>query len=166
MTSCWRETIPRIGTVIVGTEESVVHLADYHRARRRFGDPNQANRHHAGDTSAVAATVLRSMDCQRKTLLSRSHSSRSTAPPRRLWRPKDAASWWYGASTFPASVRRSISAAPSSREGSSISPARTSRWRPAAPHRVTFKSSQIVFRVDAQAKPGATPIVGRLLRMD
>ena len=30
----------------------------------------------------------------------------------------------------------------------------------------TFKSSQIVFRVDPQAKPGATPVVGRLLRME
>ena len=29
-----------------------------------------------------------------------------------------------------------------------------------------FKSSQIVCQVDAHAKPGTTPIVGRLVRMD
>ncbi len=37
---------------------------------------------------------------------------------------------------------------------------------PGGLYAATFKSSQIVFRVDPQAKPGATPIVGRLLRMD
>ena len=29
MKSCWRETITGIGTVIVGTEESSVHLAEF-----------------------------------------------------------------------------------------------------------------------------------------
>ena len=37
---------------------------------------------------------------------------------------------------------------------------------PGGLYAATFKSSQIVFRVDAQAKPGVTPIVGRLLRME
>jgi len=37
---------------------------------------------------------------------------------------------------------------------------------PGGLYAATFKSSEIVFRVDAQAKPGATPIVGRLLRME
>ena len=37
---------------------------------------------------------------------------------------------------------------------------------PGGPYAPTFKSSQIVFRVDAQAKPGATPVVGRLLRLE
>ena len=29
MKSCWRETISGVGTVIVGTEQSAVHLADF-----------------------------------------------------------------------------------------------------------------------------------------
>jgi hypothetical protein len=37
---------------------------------------------------------------------------------------------------------------------------------PGGLYAATFKSSEIVFRVDAQAKPGATPIVGRLLRLE
>jgi len=37
---------------------------------------------------------------------------------------------------------------------------------PGGLYSATFKSSKIVFRVDPQAKPGATPIVGRLLRME
>jgi hypothetical protein len=37
---------------------------------------------------------------------------------------------------------------------------------PGGLYAASFKSSKIVFRVDEQAKPGATPIVGRLLRME
>jgi hypothetical protein len=37
---------------------------------------------------------------------------------------------------------------------------------PGGLYAATFKESEIVFRVDAQAKPGATPIVGRLLRIE
>jgi hypothetical protein len=37
---------------------------------------------------------------------------------------------------------------------------------PGGLYAATFKSSQIVFRVDALAQPGATPVVGRLLRME
>jgi len=37
---------------------------------------------------------------------------------------------------------------------------------PGGLYTATFKTSNIVFKVDPQAKPGATPIVGRLLRME
>jgi hypothetical protein len=37
---------------------------------------------------------------------------------------------------------------------------------PGGVYSATFGSSKMVFRVDPQAKPGATPIVGRLLRME
>ena len=37
---------------------------------------------------------------------------------------------------------------------------------PGATYAATFASRRIVFRVDPQAKPGPTPIVGRLLRLE
>ena len=37
---------------------------------------------------------------------------------------------------------------------------------PGGTYAATFASRRIVFRVDPQAKPGPTPIVGRLLRME
>src|SRR5437879_1195294 len=40
--SCRRETISGAGTIIVGTEESAVHLADV-KAEKTNCDPNQAN---------------------------------------------------------------------------------------------------------------------------
>ena len=58
--SCRRETISGAGTVVVGTEESTVHLADV-KAEKTNCDPNQANAT-TRETSGVAATVLRSVD--------------------------------------------------------------------------------------------------------
>src|SRR6185436_10193155 len=58
--SCRRETINGTGTIIVGTEESAVHLADV-KAEKTNCDPNQANAT-TRETSGVAATVLRSVD--------------------------------------------------------------------------------------------------------
>ena len=37
---------------------------------------------------------------------------------------------------------------------------------PGGTYAATFGTSKIVFRIDPQAKPGATPIVGRLIRLD
>ena len=58
--SCRRETISGTGTVIVGTEESIVHLADL-KAEKTGCDPSQQNAT-TRETRAVAATVLRSVD--------------------------------------------------------------------------------------------------------
>ena len=162
MKSCRREKISGVGTVIVGTEESTVHLADV-KAEKTNCDSNQANAT-TRQTSGVAATVLRSVDRARRLP--------AGATAHALWRIAARGSQGTrqadrcSASTFPASARRSIWAAPSSREGSSTSPARTSRWCPAASTRPRSSRRKIVFRVDPQAKPGATPIVGRLLRME
>src|ERR1700745_3170841 len=41
MKSCWQETISGIGTVIVGAEQSAVHLADF-KADKVPCDPNQS----------------------------------------------------------------------------------------------------------------------------
>ena len=53
--SCRRETISGAGTVIVGTEESAVHLADV-KAEKTNCDPNQANAT-TRETSGVAHCV-------------------------------------------------------------------------------------------------------------
>ena len=158
--SCRRETINGVGTVIVGTEESAVHLADV-KAEKTECDPSQA---HATtrETSGVAATVLRSVD--KHASLPQPQLTLYGASP--LVEAKGRGTLVIGASTCRASVSRSIWAARSSRDSSSISPAQNVALAPGGLYAATFKSSQIVFRVDAQAKPGATPIVGRLLRME
>jgi hypothetical protein len=161
MTSCRRETISGIGTVIVGTAESVVHLADV-RSEKSDCDSNQA---HATTqaTSAVAATVLRSVD-----------ASKAALPEPQLT--------LYGASPFVEAKgrgtlivrrldvvgeRQQVDLAGTQLKGRFFDFAgENAALVPGGLYAATFKSSQIVFRIDPQAKPGATPIVGRLLRMN
>jgi hypothetical protein len=162
MTSCRREKISGIGTVIVGTEESIVHLAEI-SAEKTDCDSRQS---HATtrETSEVAATVLRSVD-----------TSKTAALPQ----PQLTL---YGASPFieargrgRLTVRRldlvgerqQIDLGGTQLKGRFIDFARENvALVPGGLYAATFKSSQIVFRVDPQAKSGTTPIVGRLLRME
>jgi hypothetical protein len=159
--SCRRETISGAGTVVVGTEESAVHLADV-KAEKTNCDPNQANVT-TRETSGVAATVLRSVD-----------SSKAAAPEPQLT--------LYGASPLVEArgrgklvirrldvpgERQEISLGGTQLKGRFLDFARENvALVPGGLYAATFKSSQIVFRVDPQARPGATPVVGRLLRMD
>jgi hypothetical protein len=59
MKSCWRETISGVGTVIVGSEQSAVHLADF-KTEKVACDPTQAQRI-GKELGESAATVVRSM---------------------------------------------------------------------------------------------------------
>jgi hypothetical protein len=159
--SCRRETISGAGTVVVGTEESAVHLAEV-KAEKTNCDPNQANVT-TRESSGVAATVLRSVD-----------SSKAAAPEPQLT--------LYGASPLVEAKgrgklvirrldvpgeRQEISLGGTQLKGRFVDFASENvALVPGGLYTATFKSSHIVFLVDAQAKPGATPIVGRLLRME
>jgi hypothetical protein len=59
MKSCWHETISGIGTVIVGTEDSAVHLAEF-KADKVPCDSSQADRI-GKEVGESAATVVRSL---------------------------------------------------------------------------------------------------------
>jgi hypothetical protein len=161
MKSCRRETISGIGTVIVGTEESIVHLADV-KGTTTECDPGHA---HATtkETSEVAATVLRSLGT----------SASSTIKPQVTL---------YGASPLVEAKgrgtllverldvtgeRQQIELNGSQLKGKFFDFA-TANWAlsPGGIYTAKFGSSQVLFRIDPQAKPGATPIVGRLLRME
>ena len=62
MKSCWRETISGIGTVIVGTEQSAVHLAEF-KADKVACDPSQSQ-HVGREVGESAAAVVRSLNEQ------------------------------------------------------------------------------------------------------
>jgi hypothetical protein len=160
MKSCRREKISGIGTVIVGTEESIVHLADV-KGEKTDCDPGQS-RATTRETSAVAATVLRSVD------------KNASLPKPRLT--------LYGASPLVeargrgrltvqrldiAGERQQIDLNGNQLKGRFFDFATANRaLAPGGLYAATFNSSKIVFQVDPQAKPGATPIIGRLLQMD
>jgi hypothetical protein len=65
MKSCWRETISGIGTVLVGTDQSSVHLSQF-KADKVPCDSSEADRisKEAGES---AATVVRSFTIARET---------------------------------------------------------------------------------------------------
>ena len=160
MQSCRRETISGIGTVIVGTEESVVHLADV-KAEKTACDSNQSHAINRA-TSEVAATVMRSV-----------------VPVNTLPKPQLTL---YGTSPFVhangrgtlvmerldvTGERQQIDLDGKQLKGRFFDFASANRaLAPGGVYAATFGASKIVFRVDPWAHPGATPIVGRLLRME
>ena len=160
--SCRRETISGAGTVVVGAEESAVHLAEV-KAEKTNCDPNQANAT-TRETSGVAATVLRSVDSSKAASLPQPQLTLYGASPlveakgrgKLIIRRLDVAG-----------ERQEISLGGTQLKGRFFDFASENvALVPGGLYAATFKSSQIVFQVDAQAKPGATPIVGRLLRME
>jgi hypothetical protein len=159
MKSCRRETITGVGTVIVGADESMVHLAEVNAARTEC-DPAQSHAT-ARETSDVAATVVRSL-------------VKGAAPSPQLT--------LYGASPLveargrgtlvfdrldQKAERLQFDLTGNQLKGRFYDLAGTSRsLAPGGTYAATFASRRIEFRVDPQAKPGPTPIVGRLLRME
>ncbi len=161
LNSCQRETIKGIGTVIVGTEESSVHLADVKSEKT----PCDAAHSHATarETGEVAATVLRSVS----GAATASNTSQVTL---------------YGASPLVEAKgrgqlvierldvtgeRQKIDLDGSQLKGKFFDFARANRaLTSGGVYLATFGRSRIVFRIDPLAKSGATPMVGRLLRMD
>lgn len=159
MKSCRRETIAGVGTVIVGQDESMVHLAEVNGTKTEC-DSGQAHAT-ARETSDVAATVVRSL-------------GKGPVPSPQLT--------LYGASPLVEAKgrgtlvfdrldqkgeRQQIELTGNQLKGRFYDLAGTSKpLTPGGTYAATFASRRIVFRVDPQAKPGPTPIVGRLLRME
>jgi len=160
MQSCRRETISGIGTVIVGTEESVVHLAEV-KAEKTACDSNQSHAINRA-TSEVAATVMRSV-VPINTLPKPQLTLYGTSP---LVQAK-------GRGTLVmerldvTGERQQIDLDGKQLRGRFFDFASANRaLAPGGVYAATFGASKIVFRVDPWAHPGATPIVGRLLRME
>jgi hypothetical protein len=160
LNSCRRETISGIGTVIVGTEESSVHLADV----KAETTPCDAVHAHANEreTSEAAATIVRGIG----------NDIAANNPQATL----------YGASPLievkgrgelvmerldVTGERQSFKLDGKQLKGRFFDFASTKRaLTPGGTYAATFGKSRIVFKIDPLAKSGATPIAGRLLRMD
>ncbi|XIA63749.1 hypothetical protein ACFIOY_32650 [Bradyrhizobium sp. TZ2] len=162
MNSCRREKISGVGTVVVGTEESVVHLADL-KAEKTDCDPGQS-RVATRETRAVAATVLRSVDKDKAGSLPQPQLTLYGASP--LVEAKGRGKLTLRRLDL-VGERQEINLGGTQLKGRFVDFASENvALVPGGLYAATFKSSQIVFRVDPQAKPGATPIVGRLIRME
>ncbi len=153
-------TITGIGTVIVGTEESSVDLADI----RSETTPCDAAHAHASDreTSEAAATIVRSI----------AGDNNSNAPQATL----------YGASPLvevkgrgelvverldATGDRQKFALDGKQLKGRFFDFASVHKALvPGGIYLATFGKNKIVFRIDPFAKSGATPMAGRLLQMN
>ena len=161
MKSCRRETITGVGTVIVGTDESMVHLAEVDAEQ----DELRSAQVHATTraTSDVAASVVRSLEEGQNAPSGPQLTLYGTSP---LVEAKGR-----GTLVFERldqkGERQQFDLTGNQLKGRFYDLAGTSKsLTPGATYAATFASRRIVFRVDPQAKPGPTPIVGRLLRME
>jgi len=158
MKSCWRETISGIGTVIVGTEQSSVHLAEF-KAGKVPCDTTQAERinKEAGES---AATVVRSLKDEKGP------------PPLML----------HGQSPIVATSERGKLVVErldvkGERHEVDLAKAQPSRGKfydlaksnialkPGGAYSITVNSKSAAFVVDKGAAPGAGPVIGRMVTL-
>lgn len=159
MKSCWRETISGVGTVIVGSEQSAVHLADF-KTEKVACDPTQAQRI-GKELGESAATVFRSLKDEHKG-----------PPPLVL----------HGLSPIVSTSERGKLVVErldvkSERYEVDLSGAQLTHGRfydlgknnialtPGGAYSITVKSKFAAFVVDPNATPGAGPVIGRLVTL-
>jgi hypothetical protein len=159
MKSCWHETISGIGTVIVGTEQSAVHLAEF-KADKVACDPSQSQRI-GREVGESAAAVVRSLNAVSSTspplvLHGLSPIIATSDRGRLVVERLDVKGERYDVDLTPASMTR----------GKFYDFARTKiALKPGGRYSATLKSKQVVFLIDADAEPGASPIIGRLVSL-
>lgn len=160
MKSCWRETITGIGTVIVGAEESMVHLGEVKAGKVQCDSSHsQLVDREAGES---AATVVRSMNenasmSPRFTLYGLSPVVETTGRGKLVVERLDIKGERYDVDLATASVVR----------GKFYDFSKThTALKPGGVYSVSLGSRRAVFLVDRRAEPGPTPIIGRLVRLE
>ena len=160
MKSCWRETISGVGTVIVGSEQSAVHLADF-KTEKVACDPTQAQRI-GKELGESAATVFRSLKDDPK----------KGPPPLVL----------HGQSPIVSTSERGKLVVErldvkGERYEVDLANAQPMHGRfydlgksnialtPGGAYSITLKSKFAAFVVDPNAAPGAGPVIGRLVTL-
>src|ERR1700716_4098565 len=158
MKSCRRETISGVGTVIVGAEESMVHLGELKAGKVQCDSSHsQLIDREVGES---AATVVRSMDGKlsmspRFTLYGLSPVVETTGRGKLVVERLDVKGERYDVDLTAASVVR----------GKFYDFARTSTTlKPGGTYAASLGSRRAVFLVDRRAEPRPSPIIGRLGR--
>src|SRR5579859_5426601 len=155
MKSCWRETIKGVGTVIVGAEESLVHLGEVQGSKVRCdSDHAQLIDREIGES---AATSFRSIEDNvsaqpRFTLYSLSPVFETTGRGKLVVERLDVRGERYDINLAAASlVRRKFY--DFAKTGTSLKPGGT--------YAASVGPQRTVFLIDRLAEPGPTPIIGR-----
>lgn len=161
MKSCQREKISGLGTVIIGTDESFVQFAD---VKREKTDCDSTQSHATTKaTSEAAATVLRSLASDKSGPKIRTQLTLYGSSP--MVEAKGKGTLLVERLDVKGE-RQQIELNGSQPKGKFYDFASANRaLTPGGIYSASFGTSKMVFLVDANAKPGATPIVGRLIRL-
>ena len=160
MKSCWRETITGVGTVIVGAEESMVHLSEVKAGKVECDSSHSQLIDRA--VSESAATVVRSVDGMRSmspqlTLHGLSPVVETTGRGTLVVERLDVTGERYDVNLTADSVVL----------GKFYDFAKTrTNLKPGGTYAASLGSQRTVFLIDPQAEPGPTPIIGRLVRLN
>jgi hypothetical protein len=160
MKSCWRETITGIGTVIVGAEESMVHLGEVKASKVRCdaGHSQPIDR----EVGESAATSFRSIDEKGSmspplTLYGLSPVFETAGHGKLVVERLDVKGERYDINLVAGSLVRH-SFYDFVKTGASLKPGGT--------YTASLGSRRIIFVIDPRAEPGPTPIIGRLVRLE
>jgi hypothetical protein len=160
MKSCWRETISGVGTVIVGTEQSAVHLADF-KADKVACDPSQAQRI-GKELGESAATVVRSLKDEQKkgppplVLHGQSPIVSTSERGKLVVERLDVKGERYEVDLTGAQLTH----------GRFYDLSKSNiALQPGGAYSITVKSKFAAFVVDRNAAPGAGPVIGRLVTL-
>jgi hypothetical protein len=160
MKSCWRETITGVGTVIVGANESMVHLGDV-KAGKVDCDSNHSQLIDR-EVGESAATVVRSMndkDSQspRFTIYGVSPVVETAGRGKLVVERLDVKGERYDVNLTPALLVR----------GKFYDFAKNqTALKPGGIYAASLGTRRTVFLVDRGAESGPSPIIGRLVRLD
>ncbi len=160
MKSCWRETITGVGTVIVGADESMVHLSEVKAGKVQCDSDHSQLVDRT--VSESAATVVRSIGGNSSlspqfTLYGLSPVVETTGRGKLVIERLDVTGERYDVNLTAASVVR----------GKFYDFAKTrTALKPGGTYAASLGSRKTVFAVDPRAQPGPTPIIGRLVRLE
>ncbi len=161
MKSCWRETISGLGTVIVGTEQSAVHLAQF-KAGKVPCDSSQAERinKEAGESAATLVRSLNQDDSQKEptplVLHGRSPIVATSERGKLVVERTDLRGERYVVDLAKALPAR----------GKAYDLAKSHiALKPGGAYSMTLNSKSAAFVVDGAATPGTGPVIGRLVTL-
>jgi hypothetical protein len=158
MKSCWQETITGIGTVIVGAEESKVHLGEVKAAKVKC-DPGHSHivDQEFGDSAATSFRSIEETGAKpRLTLYGLSPFFETTGRGTLVVERLDAKGERYDINLASASLLRHRFY-DFAQNGVSL--------KPGGLYAASLGATRTVFVIDRRAEAGSTPIIGRLVRL-
>lgn len=160
MKSCRRETISGIGTVIVGKEESMVHLGEVSAARTDCDSGRaQSVKRETGESAAMVVRSYRDKEqtAPQFTLYGLSPVFETPGRGKLLVERLDVRGERYDVDLATASMLRG-KFYDFARTGTALTPGGT--------YAASLGGRKAVFTVDPRAAAGAAPIIGRLVRIE